>query len=381
VFPRNSPQKVKKFGITDNQLNWFSSYLCNRFQKVDINGKFSNDALINISVMQGTILGPILFLCYINDIHTATKLLTILFADDTSCLAEHKDLNELIVFVNQELKKLANWFLSNKMAVNISKTKYIIFRSKGKRIENQQQILFNNNEIGMPENPNLIFPLERVYCDNPNPEHKFYKLLGCYFDEYLSFDKHVDYICAKISRANFCIKRVSNDLSLKALRSLYFALVHPHLLYCSIILSCASVSAQKRILILQKKAIRIINKQPVSAHTTPLFSASNILPFDHLVLYNKLLFMHAIYYKYSPKSLHDMFPTNAARNLNVELRNIHEVTLPFVRIDWFKKFPLYSLPSAWNDLGTELTHQNNKMTFSILLKEHLFRSMYAGNNF
>jgi hypothetical protein len=107
----------------------------------------------------------------------------------------------------------------------------------------------------MPENPNLIFPLERVYSDNPNPEHKFYKLLGCYFDEYLSFDKHVDYICAKISRANFCIKRVSNDLSLKALCSLYFALVHPHLLYCSIILSCASVSAQKLILTLQKKRL------------------------------------------------------------------------------------------------------------------------------
>jgi hypothetical protein len=72
--------------------------------------------------------------------------------------------------------------------------------------------------------------------------------------------------------------------------------------------------------------------------------------------------MHLIYYKYSPKSLHDMFPTNAARNLNVELTNIYNITLPFVRL------PLYSLLSAWNDLGTELSHQRNKMTFSILLK-------------
>jgi hypothetical protein len=131
----------------------------------------------------------------------------------------------------------------------------------------------------------------------------------------------------------------------------------------------------------KKKAIRIINKQSSLAHTMPLFSACNILPFDQLLLYNKLTFMHSIYYKYSPKSLHDMFPTNAARNLNVELRNIHAITLPFVRIDWFKKFPLYSLPSAWNDLGTELTHQSNKMTLSILLKEHLFRSMFANHNF
>ena len=71
--------------------------------------------------------GPILFLCYINDIFSATNLATFLFADDTSCLAEHHDVNELISYVNVELRKLANWFRSNKMSVNVSKTKYIIF--------------------------------------------------------------------------------------------------------------------------------------------------------------------------------------------------------------------------------------------------------------
>ena len=64
---------------------------------------------------------------------SATNLATFLFADDTSCLAEHHDVNELISYVNVELRKLANWFRSNKMSVNVSKTKYIIFRTKGKR--------------------------------------------------------------------------------------------------------------------------------------------------------------------------------------------------------------------------------------------------------
>jgi hypothetical protein len=85
-------KKLVKFGIEGNALNWFKSYLSNRCQKVDINGKFSSEALINISVMQGTILGPILFLCYINDIYTATGLFTCLFADDTSGLAENENL-------------------------------------------------------------------------------------------------------------------------------------------------------------------------------------------------------------------------------------------------------------------------------------------------
>jgi hypothetical protein len=107
--------------------------------------------------MQGTILGPILFLCYINDIYTATDLFTCLFADDTSGLAENENLNDLIKLVNNELKKLANWFMENKMAVNVSKTKYIIFRARGKKINEHEPVVFNNNEIGQPEDPSLIF--------------------------------------------------------------------------------------------------------------------------------------------------------------------------------------------------------------------------------
>ena len=217
--------------------------------------------IINISVLQGTTLGPILFLCYINDIFSATKLATFLFADDTSCLAEHSNLNDLISFINVELHKLANWFKCNKMAVNVSKTKYIIFRTRGKKIENNiEDIMFNNNEIGIENDTSKIFKLERVYLENHNSENRTYKLLGVFFDEYLNFDRHISYICAKLSRANFCIKRASNKLSLKSLKALYFALVHPHLLYCINIISCTSAKNISRIVKLQKKAIRIITK-------------------------------------------------------------------------------------------------------------------------
>ena len=120
-------KKLKKLGVEGTALDWFTSYLSNRKQKVDKNGPFSGEKLINISVLQGSILGPTLFLCYINDLFSITNLATFLFADDISCLAENKNLPDLINFVNEELQKIANWFRSNKMAVNISKTKFIIF--------------------------------------------------------------------------------------------------------------------------------------------------------------------------------------------------------------------------------------------------------------
>jgi hypothetical protein len=262
-------KKLTKFGINDLELAWFRNYLLNRYQKVDINGQYSDEKLINISVMQGTILGPILFQCYINDIHKATNLLSFLFADDTSCLAEHKNLHELINFVNCELQKLANWFRCNKMAVNTSKTKFIIFRTKGKKIPDDVSIVFNNNEIGEEENPSLIVKLDRIYNENPNECDRSFKLLGVYLDEFLSFDKHVSHICAKLARSLYCIRRVSNLLSLKALKSLYFALVHPHLLYCSTVLSCTSQANITRIFRLQKKQSELsqsLTIMPIHSH-------------------------------------------------------------------------------------------------------------------
>ena len=365
-------KKLKKFGIDGSALDWFASYLSNRKQKVDISGNLSSESIINISVLQGTTLGPILFLCYINDIFTATSFSTFLFADDTSCLAEHKCLNDLFTYVNDELQKLSNWFCANKMAVNISKTKYIIFRTRGKKINHATllPVVFNNNEIGLPNDPSNIFKLERVHNENPSLEHRSYKLLGVYFDEYLSFDKHSEYICAKLSRSIFCIKRASNKLSHKSLRSLYYALVHPHLLYCNNILNCTSATNLSKIKKLQKKAIRIISKAKNNEHTGPLFYEQKILPFELLSLQSKLIFMHTVHYKYAPKSFLNTFNLNATRDIDYDLRNAGAYAVPAVRIELFKRFPLYTFPTAWNAIG-DLQFYSNRTTFTISLKENL----------
>ncbi|MFN9960867.1 MAG: reverse transcriptase domain-containing protein, partial [bacterium] len=159
-------------------------------------------------MIQGSTLGPILFLCYINDFFIASTLFSVLFADDATSLGKGKNLAELTTYINGELQKIANWFRSNKMAVNTAKTKFIVFRTRGKRVEPTQcELLFNNNEIGPPEDPNLIFPITRIHNEG---EEKSFKLLGLLFDEYLSFDSHVDNLCSKIAKSLFCMNRIKN---------------------------------------------------------------------------------------------------------------------------------------------------------------------------
>jgi hypothetical protein len=111
-------KKLKKMGINGIAYEWFSSYLQGRSQCVDINGHFSDFLDLDISVLQGSTLGPILFLCYINDFWKCTNLFSVLFADDTTGLAKGANLQNVISFVNLELQKIANWFSSNKMQLN-----------------------------------------------------------------------------------------------------------------------------------------------------------------------------------------------------------------------------------------------------------------------
>jgi hypothetical protein len=194
-------RKLAKLGIRGTALKWFTSYLHGRMQCVDINGHTSTARALDISVLQGSILGPILFLCYINDLHHCITLFTSMFADDTACADADTDLNELITRANTELKKLATWFRANKMAVNIGKTKFIIFHYKGKNTElNGRDLLYDDNEPNA-DDPHIIIPLERYHNNHPNPDCRAYKLLGINLDENLLFNYHTNFLCNKLTRS------------------------------------------------------------------------------------------------------------------------------------------------------------------------------------
>jgi len=123
--------KLERLGIRGNVLDWFKSYLSNRTQRCDVNGSLSEENGIDIGVLQGSTLGPILFLCYVNDLPNSTAMLSLLFADDTACLIADSDINRLYNKANLELQKLACWFKANKLCVNVKKQNILFFTLRG----------------------------------------------------------------------------------------------------------------------------------------------------------------------------------------------------------------------------------------------------------
>ena len=183
--------KLKHYGVTGTALEWLKNYLTDCTKATMFNGILSDILNITCGVPQGSILGPLLFLIFISDMPRCTKLLTNLFADDTTYQAAREILKELFRFVNEELDKAAHWFNINHLTVHPGKTKYILFG--------------NNKNIEAPTLTLNGTELERIH---ENGTTKSFKFLGVHLDEHLSWKHHIDNINNKISKISFHLTRL-----------------------------------------------------------------------------------------------------------------------------------------------------------------------------
>ena len=371
-------KKLEKIGIHGRELQWFKSYLTGRKQYVYVNGVKSSTCTVSTGVPQGSLLGPILFLIYINDLPKVTSLFTLLYADDTSFLISGKSLEEITIILNTELKKVCDWFRSNKLSLHPEKTKFMVFNKNENNInwnEINIQLNFNNGDDNIQH---LITKLGFVNSSSEIPAIKF---LGVYIDPNTNFRYHIKYIRRKILNSIFVLKRLKNFLPQESLRTLYFSLVHSHINYCLPVWSSCLPSDLNAILLLQKKAVRIVTNSSYNEHTPPLFKQLGILPIVELSDFSKLQVMHDYINGKLPLSFENMWLKNYEVNANIR-RNRDQFYLHLIRFKAIEKFPIFYFQKLWNEKCDNglLNSDISKKVFSRNLKLILMINICKNSN-
>ena len=236
--------KLNHYAIRVVLSNLFKSYLSNRNQYVSINEYESSFAVINCGVPHGSVLGPLLFLLYINDLNQAIKFCKVHhFADDTNLLCHSNSIKKLNKLVNTDLKHLVNWLNANKISLNVKKTEMVIFKSKQKKLEGDLKIKSCGKRL---------YPTESV------------KYLDVKIDSNLTWQHHANDLSIKLNRANVLLFKMRKYVSPKILKSIYFAISHSYVSYCCLAWD-QNFRTIQRIVILQILTKEFSYQSPIQA--------------------------------------------------------------------------------------------------------------------
>ena len=266
-------------------MYWFEDKLHNRFQSTSYDNVSSSFKEIKMGVPQGSVLGPLLFLIFINDLPNVSKLLnTILFADDATMSICGKNPTMLVNIANNEMYKFYLWCNSNRLTVNTLKTFFVLFSNR--RSRNLPPLVIKSNV-----NYDVIKQVNST------------KFLGVHYDSDMSFKSHIIYLSQRLSRISALLFKAQSLMPQLILNILYHAHVSSALNYCNKIWSNTYQSHLNPLVTLQKRIIRILTNSEYLAHTPPLFKQTNILCIEKLRKYHLgLYFFKKPYFSSAPIS-------------------------------------------------------------------------------
>lgn len=346
-------KKLKHIGVDGTALQMFQSYLTNRFQIVKINNAQSTKRPITCGIPQGSITGPLLFLTYINNIrdiglHGHVSL----YADDTCLFYFGSSIQQIVAHAQEDLNKLFSWFQYNLLTINISKTCYVIFKSRNKVIPSHDALKINNIII------------QEKACE---------KYLGLRMDSGLTWNAQIEHIRTKLSSLTGSLRRIVRCIPRQIRYTIYNSLVKPHLLYLIQIWGSAAKTKLADLQIQQNKIIKVLFHYNFLTPTSQIYKETKLMTIKQLYIYNTCILLRKII----KRSLHTSLSFITLKQLTarpLRTRRASLLVLPRTRTNTGKKMFTYEGAQLYNNLPSTLKHVNSFHVFKTKLSEHIIQN-------
>jgi hypothetical protein len=341
-------QKLEKYGITRSELQWFQNYLSDRSQCVQYKDSLSQPMPVSTGVPQGSVLGPLLFNIYINDLPFVVKNCKVgLYADDTALFFSAKNSLEIQRAINDEMISISKWLYVNKLTLNAKKCKSILF--------------------GTPQlfNARKPLPLSITVNNQRIEDVENYKYLGLHLDCHMSYSVHIEKTCNKLKMRLGVLKMLRKILDMKTCITLYNALALPIFDYCNIMYMNASATQTSKLQVIQNKFARSILFAHNRSHSIELLRAMNWMSVtERSQLYRNVSVLQCGNGNV-PVYMHNIF------TINENLNGPNKLCIPRMQNEAGKRSFAYSGAVGWNNLPQNIRVEDSILTFKRLVRQYL----------
>ena len=347
--------KLSHYGLRGHSLNWFSSYLSNRSQFTIINNVISSTKSIVSGVPQGSVLGPVLFLIYINDLCMSVQEHKLsLFADDANVFLFHHDPCMLFKIANKACSSLSVWFAANKLCVNLTKTSYMLFRPV-KKLEDY---------ISCHDPPVLLNKIKI-------PRVKSCKYLGLFLDENLNWSNHIQYLTTKVTQVTGIMYKFRDLLTLSLKKNIYYSLVYSSVIYGLELYGQTCDVHLKPLNIAVNRALRVILNVPLETPLKILYLNVDTLSLSllHQFVVCKIVFRCLYMKNTTPLVIQDIFNCNVSIHQYSTRASSRSLLYRYANDGYLNSYSYYAC-TIWNHLPTVIRSISSLSTFIRMTKLH-----------